>query len=45
MFYQLSDEQIEEGIKKLESDTLGDVKANDLINCNYVMLITKFELE
>ena len=45
MFYQLSDEQIEEGIKELESETLGDVKANDPINCNFVMLMTKFELE
>jgi len=45
MFHQLSDEQIEEGIKELDSETLKDVKDNELINCTYVMLMTKFELE
>ena len=45
MFCQLSDEQIEEGIKELESETLKDVKDNELINCTYVILMTKFELE
>ena len=45
MCRQLSDEQIEEGIKELENDTLKDVKDTDLINCNYVILMTKFELE
>ena len=45
IFHQLSDEQIEEGIKELESETLKDVKDNELINCSYVILMTKFELE
>ena len=45
IFHQLSDEQIEEGIKELESESLKDVKDNELINCIYVMLLTKFELE
>lgn len=44
-FYQFSDEQIEEGIKELESGTLKDVKDDDLINCNTVVLVTKIELE
>lgn len=45
MFHQLSDEQIEEGIKELDSETLKDVKDNDIINCSTVILMTKFELE
>ena len=45
MFYQLSDEQIEEGIKELENETFKDVKDDERINCNYVVRITKFELE
>ena len=45
MFHQFSDEQIEEGIKELESGTLKDVKDEDLINCNTVVLVTKIELE
>jgi len=44
-FYQFTDEQIEEGIKELEKDTLKDVKDEDLINCNNVVLVTKFELD
>ena len=44
-FHQLSDEQIEEGIKELERQTLKDVKDDELINCTYVILMTKFELE
>ena len=42
---QLRDEQIEEGIKELESETLKDVMDNDPINCNSVILVTKFELD
>ena len=45
MFHQLSDEQIEEGIKELDSETLKNVKDDELINCTYVILMTKFELE
>lgn len=45
IYRQLSDEQIEKGIKELEIETLKDVKDNDLINCNYVIVMTKFELE
>ena len=45
MFYPLSDEQIEEGIKELENETLKDVKDDEYINYNYVVRITKFELE
>ncbi|XP_078365588.1 demethylmenaquinone methyltransferase-like [Oculina patagonica] len=45
MFYHLSDAQIEEGIKELENGTLKDVKVDDLINCNYVVRITRFNLE
>lgn len=44
-FHQFSDEQIEAGIKELESEALKDVKDEDLINCNTVVLVTKFELE
>ena len=44
-FYQFTDEQIEDGIKELERETLKDVKDEDLINCNNVVLVTKFELE
>ena len=44
-FHQFSDEQIEAGIKELESEALKDVKNEDLINCNSVILVTKFELE
>ena len=44
-FYHFTDEQIEEGIKEVESETLKDVKDEDLINCNTVVLVTKFELE
>jgi len=44
-FYQLTDEQIEEGIKELEKETFKDVKDEDLINCNTVVLVTKFNLE
>ena len=44
-FHQFSDEQIEAGIKELESEALKDVKEEDLINCNTVVLVTKFELE
>jgi len=45
MFHKLSDDQIEQGIKELESETLKDVKESELINCTYVILMTKFELE
>lgn len=45
MFYPLGDEQIEEGIKELEKETLKDVKDDEYINYNYVVRITKFELE
>ena len=45
MFHQLSDEQIEEGITELESQALKDVKGDELIDCTYVILMTKFELE
>ncbi|XP_078353036.1 putative methyltransferase Aflv_0758 [Oculina patagonica] len=44
-FYQLSDEQIEDGINELENETLKDVKDDDRISCNYVVRMTKFELE
>jgi len=44
-FYQFTDEQIEEGIKEVESETLKDVKDEDLINCNTVVLVTKLERE
>lgn len=44
-FHQFSDEQIEAGIEELESEALKDVKDEDLINCNTVVLVTKFELE
>ena len=44
-FHQFSDEQIEAGIKELEGEALKDVKDEDLINCNTVVLVTKFELE
>ena len=45
MFHQFSDEKIEEGIRELESETLKEVKDDELINCTYVFLMTKFELE
>ena len=45
MFYQLSDKQIEEGIKELDSETLKEVKDDELINCTNEILMTKFELE
>ena len=45
VLHQLRDEQIEEGIKELESETLKDVRDNDLINCNSAVLVTKFELD
>ena len=45
IYRQFSDEQIEEGIKELERQTLKDVKDDELINCTFVILMTKFELE
>ena len=45
MLYQLSDEQIEEGIKELDSETLKDVNDDDYINYNFVVRITKCDLE
>jgi len=45
MFHQFSDEQIEKGIKELESGTLKDVKDDDPINCNSCVLVTKVELK
>lgn len=44
-FHQFSDEQIEDGIKELENGTLKDVKDDDPITCNGVVLVTRFELE
>ena len=44
-FHQFSDEQIEDGIKELENGTLKDVKGDDPITCNGVVLVTRFELE
>ncbi|KAJ7350151.1 hypothetical protein OS493_038161 [Desmophyllum pertusum] len=45
MFNRLSDEQIEEGIKELENELFKDVKDDDRINYNYVVLITKIHLD
>lgn len=42
---QLSDEQIEEQITELEDGTFKDVKDDDCISYNYVVRLTKFELE
>ena len=44
-FYPFTDDQIEEGIKELEIETLKDVKDDDFINCNTVVLVTKFDFE
>ena len=43
MFHQLTDEQIEEGIKELENGTLKNVEDGDHINCNFVVHVTRFD--
>ena len=43
MLHQLTDEQIEEGIKELEHGMLKDVKDGDHISYNYVVHVTKFD--
>ena len=45
MLYHLSDEEIEEGIKEIESETLKDVDDDDYITYNAVVGITKCDLE
>ncbi|KAJ7383000.1 hypothetical protein OS493_031170 [Desmophyllum pertusum] len=45
MFNRLSDEQIEEGINELDNELLKDVKDDDRISYNYVVLVMKIHLD
>ncbi|KAJ7350153.1 hypothetical protein OS493_038163 [Desmophyllum pertusum] len=45
MFNRLSDEQIEEGIKELDNELLKDVKDDDRISYNYVVLNLPAEMK